>query len=194
METYIPKSFTTPEILIDVPSAWKGLEGYIQPLMDELGIPYGENAVFTEFGVEYGYSCIAFANFFGLVEAVDHFEGDIHAGERSTKQQFLDNIPAEFKGKIKVYPISYQDYFEYAPLKQPLAKPIDLVHIDIIHTYEDTFACGQLAWIHLRPKAMLFHDTISLPEVAKACEDLAAKYGLRFLNIPFSYGLGILIK
>jgi hypothetical protein len=193
METYIPQNTILPYTLLDIPSAWRGLESYIKPLMDELSIPYGNDRVFTEFGVEYGYSCIAFANYFGWVNAVDTFQGDEHAGVRDTKQAFLGNIPDNFKLKIMLYEQSYQ-YFFKAYRKASSRPKSDLVHIDIVHTYEDTYACGDLAWQWLEPNAMLFHDTLSFPDVARACEYLAKKYDLRFLNIPYHYGLGILKK
>jgi hypothetical protein len=68
----------------------------------------------------------------------------------------------------------------------------DMIHIDIIHTYEATFECGEWAVNHT--DVAIFHDTESFPEIKRVCTDLAIKYDLEFYNYSDSHGLGILVK
>jgi hypothetical protein len=67
----------------------------------------------------------------------------------------------------------------------------DLIHVDIIHTYADTFTCG--LWSAMHSSCVLFHDTESFPAVKRAVIDIARKSGKTFYNFKESYGLGILI-
>ena len=61
-----------------------------------------------------------------------------------------------------------------------------------MHTYEDTYKCGE--WCVNNCKVTIFHDTLSFPDVYKACQDLSIKYNLDFYNYEDSHGLGILVK
>ena len=66
-----------------------------------------------------------------------------------------------------------------------------MIHIDIIHKYNETYGCGDWALQHA--PCVLFHDTL-MPEVMSAVSDLAIKHGFTFYNYPSGGGLGILIK
>ena len=66
----------------------------------------------------------------------------------------------------------------------------DLIHVDIIHTYEATYECG--LWAAEHSDCTLFHDTESFSSVKKAVRDIAKKSGKKFYNYPYYSGLGIL--
>jgi hypothetical protein len=65
----------------------------------------------------------------------------------------------------------------------------DLIHVDIVHTFEDTLACGRWAADHA--PVVLFHDTESFSEVKRAVAAIAEDTGKTFYNYPHCYGLGI---
>ena len=67
----------------------------------------------------------------------------------------------------------------------------DFAHVDIIHTYEDTYECG--LWAVEHSKCCIFHDTESFSEVRKAVRDIAKHTGKTVLNYPYSHGLGIIV-
>jgi hypothetical protein len=69
MILYSPRKINLPPKLIDVPSAWKGLESILLDLIERFRIP--RNTA-LEFGVDYGYSTVALSNYFSRVIAVDH--------------------------------------------------------------------------------------------------------------------------
>ena len=81
--------------------------------------------------------------------------------------------------------------FEYDCKKYPDQR-YNLAHVDIVHTYEDTFNCGD--WCLEHSDVVIFHDTLSFPEVFRACQDLSIKHNLTFYNYEASHGLGILVK
>lgn len=139
-----------------------------------------------EFGVEFGYSTSALANYFDYVIGVDTFTGDKNSGFK--EDHFIDrknDLCVEFSN-IKLIQSDYKDFI--APLTEDR---YDLIHIDIVHSYTDTFNCG--AWAVNHSDCVLFHDTI-IPEVRLACYDLASEYGFNFFNYGYSNGLAILIK
>ena len=68
----------------------------------------------------------------------------------------------------------------------------DLIHIDIQHTFEDTYACGK--WAASHSPCVLFHDTQSYPEVKRAVAQIAEEEGLEFYEYPKFFGLGILVR
>jgi hypothetical protein len=67
----------------------------------------------------------------------------------------------------------------------------DFIHVDIVHTFADTFACG--LWSANHAKCVAFHDTESFPAVKRAVADIARQTGKTFYNFVESNGLGILI-
>lgn len=178
MIPYIPNRYKKPKNLIDVPSAWKGLESILEDMFKRFEIK-GDRAI--EFGVEYGYSIIALSNFFKEVIGVDTFEGDQHTNEKNVAGLY-EAVKEIVPENVKLVRSRYQDYGDL--------NRYDLVHVDIVHTYKDTFACGDWAAIH--SDFIIFHDTESFVEVKKAVADLAEKHGLRFYNYPYHHGLGIL--
>ena len=177
---FLPSDLTTPEYLVPGYSAWIGLEKIIPTLIKQFGL---KNKLCIEFGVEKGYSTAVFAQYFDQVIGVDTFQGDVHAG-------YLDSysIAASNLSRFKNITLVKDNYQHYTTIDN---NEYDLCHVDIIHTYEDTFACGEWAVHHA--KCVIFHDTLSYGDVRKAVYDLAIKYNKKFYNYSYHHGLGILI-
>lgn len=170
---------------ISVTSAWVGLEKIIKPIIKDFNL---NNKSALEIGVDYGYSLSALSNIFEKVVGVDMFCGDIHAGARDKSQYqiVLENFSKV--SNVQVIKSSYQEYFDCLD-KETL---FDLIHVDIVHTFRETYECGKLALKH--SNCVIFHDTELFSDVNKACEQLSTDFGCEFFNYPYSYGLGILIK
>lgn len=168
----------TPARILKEPSAWQGLESILDDLLNHYHV---DRLVALEFGVEYGYSTIALSNFFDQVIGVDTFEGDMHSGHKEELARAQKNCaPYE---NIKLIQSSYQDF------TKDNDEQYNLIHIDIVHTYEDTYACGKWAIEHA--PVVIFHDTESFPEVKKAVHDLS---GGLYDNYPHHHGLGIISR
>lgn len=178
MLLYIPKKIERPKNLLDVPSAWKGLENIIADIIERFGI--GTDRA-LEFGVEYGFSTTALSNYFSRVVGVDTFEGDENTLDKNIPDLY-ELVAPLMPANVTLVKGRYQDYRD--------SEHYDLIHVDIVHTYRDTFDCGDWAMKHSR--LVLFHDTRSFPAVLDAVSDLAIKYGAEFHNYPFFNGLGIL--
>lgn len=164
------------------PSAWGDIPTILRGLINDFNISKNKA---IEFGVEYGYSTSALANLFESVTGIDIFTGDIHAGFKGDIYEETKEYLSSYSN-INLIKQSYQDFIKMHDEKY------DFAHVDIIHTYEDTFACGD--WCVNHADMVVFHDTLSFPEVMRACQNLVEKYNLDFYNYEESYGLGILIK
>lgn len=177
---YTPKRYVEFPHLPKVPTSWNGLERILPDLIERSGI---KNDLAIEFGVWHGYSTAALAENFKVVIGVDIFEGDLLPGTSApmieTSRQTLALWP-----NITLVKSRFQDYLRRCPVVP------DFIHIDILHTYEDTFACGCLSLAIC--DLVIFHDTESFPEVKRACSDLAQVFGLKFRNYYECFGLGIL--
>ena len=167
------------------PSAWGDIPTIIGDIIDRFEIG---NAKAIEFGVEWGFSTSALANYFNEVVGVDTFAGDMHSGFKDDTYETTKSYLSSFEN-IKLVQASYEDY---ASSEERESERYDFAHVDIIHTYEDTYACGE--WCIKHADVVVFHDTMSFPDVYRACEDLAKNHGLNFYNYEPSYGLGILSK
>ena len=166
-----------------MPSAWQGLDRIIKDIIIRFDVKLN---VALEFGVEYGFSTSAFANYFDKVIGVDTFMGDIHTKNKTYHYESTKNN-LEFWSNIDLVESSYQDF-----IKKEKSK-FDLIHIDIVHTYKDTYKCGE--WAVKHSDVVLFHDTESFKnDVGKAVKDLAIKYNLKHYNYKDCYGLGILVN
>ena len=179
--TYTPESYYQPEKMLDVVSAWKGHDKVILDIMKRFGIK-GDKCL--EFGVEFGYSTVVFSNYFKSVTGVDIFLGDIHTSHKGDHYKETKNSLLKHKN-IELFKADYKDWLKKDDTKY------DLIHVDIIHTYEDTFECG--LWSAKHSECTLFHDTESFPEVKRAVFDIASKTGKKFYNYPEHYGLGIIV-
>jgi len=182
MINYEPKIKKELNVFAQYLSAWGDIPSILTDIINKFNV--SQNTA-LEFGVEYGYSTSALANLFKKVIGVDTFKGDIHAGKKSDHFEQTKNDLKKWNN-ISLIKSDYKDFIVKCD------EHFDLIHIDIIHTYEDTFACGDWALNH--SNIVLFHDTESFPEIKKVCEDLAIKHNCEFYNYPNSNGLGILVK
>lgn len=167
--------------LTDVPSTWTGHAEFADWLVRKI-----EPSVIVELGVDFGFSAYVFAApRIGAVYGIDSFEGDIHVGERNTyefvcakKHDFaLSNLHL-----VKGY---------FAEVAKTWDKPIDILHIDGRHLYDDVKEDFD-TWIKfVRPGGViLLHDTV----ITK--EPFGVKRFLRELKLPklnfiHSCGLGV---
>jgi len=161
-------------------SAWGDIPKILPSIIKKFNIK-SDRAL--EFGVEYGYSTSAMSNFFNEVIGVDTFEGDINSTLKENHIDKTKDLLKEFEN-IKLIKSDYKDFIINND------ETYDLIHIDIIHDYENTYFCGEWAVNH--SPIVIFHDTISFPDVMNVCKDLSIKYKLEFYNYPNSNGLGIL--
>ena len=177
---YKPKNYNVPEEQLNIFSSWRGLEQIILDIIEQSGSSTNKC---LEFGVEFGYSTVAFSNYFTEVIGVDVFTGDEHAGFHGDIYERVKKDLEKFKN-ITLIQSDYRDFIKSN------SSQYDLIHVDIIHTYEATFDCG--LWAAQHAKCVIFHDTESFPEVKKAVTDIAKKTNKTFYNYPNYYGLGII--
>lgn len=179
---YIPNKFEIPAKLIQSKSqAWVGLEKIILDIIEFSKIKR-EKAL--EFGVEFGYSTAVLANYFKQVKGVDIFTGDPHAGHFGDIYEMTKSNLDDFNN-IELIKSDYRDYISSDNGRY------DLIHVDIIHTYEDTYTCG--LWSAEHSQCTIFHDTQSFPDVKKAVADIAKRTNRKFYNYRKCNGLGIVI-
>ena len=164
-------------------SAWGDIPTIIGDIIKRFDIST-ESAI--EFGVEWGYSTSALSNYFNKVVGVDIFTGDIHAGFKGDIYDMTSEFLKDFEN-IELHKASYQQY-----ISEERSERYNLAHVDIVHTYEDTYKCGE--WCIKHCDIVVFHDTTSFYDVYRACYDLASHYDLEFYNYKLSNGLGILVK
>jgi hypothetical protein len=178
---FVPRRRQSPERVLPVYSAWRGIESILGDILERFEI--GRETC-LEFGVERGYSTAAFSCFFNAVTGVDTFEGDEHT-------RFIRDFYAETSASlanysnIKLFKCDYRDWIARDQ------NHYNLIHVDIVHSYSDTFACG--LWSARHADCVLFHDTVSYPTVKRAVLDIARLSGRRFYNFKESNGLGILV-
>lgn len=177
---YVPKHRQLPPRVLPVESAWKGIESVLSDLISRFDIGTSRS---LEFGVEHGYSTAALSCFFDSVTGVDAFVGDKHT--------FMRDLYAETSSRLSCFDniqVVRSDYRDWIRKDDGF---YDLIHVDIVHTYIDTFTCG--LWSAKHSKCVLFHDTESFPAVKRAVIDIARESGKNFYNFKESSGLGILI-
>jgi hypothetical protein len=179
---YVPVSLFKPAKLLDVVTGWQPCDEAIGDILNRFSI---QRQKMLEFGVEYGFSTSAFANYFSTVVAVDHFRGDQHAG--------FKDVWNETSEKLKAFPnvvLLRADYRDW--INTVKSAHFDLIHIDIVHTFLDTYQCGRWAADHA--DIVLFHDTILHAAVNSAVMAVAAETGMTYYNLDVINGLGILTK
>jgi len=143
----------------------------------------------VELGVDYGYSLFCLANKNpGRVIGIDLFEGDAHAGTREknqheTVQQFATDNEYTNVQLIKG---------DFTELAQYWVAPIDILHIDGLHTYE---AC-LMDFVNWGPHVsatgvVLMHDITSYPDVTRVFLEVGAQAKVAFLH---SAGLGVVCR
>jgi hypothetical protein len=178
---YVPNYRRLPPRVLPVESAWKGIESILSDLITRFNIGTSKC---LEFGVERGYSTAALSSFFDSVTGVDTFLGDKHTRNSQDLYEETKNRLAPFDN----IQIIRNDYRDWTSADNGL---YDLIHVDIIHTYVDTFACG--LWSAKHSQCVIFHDTESFRTVKRAVIDIARESDKTFYNFSESFGLGILI-
>jgi hypothetical protein len=181
IKPYKPAKLSKPEQMLDIVSAWKGLELIVEDIIEKFGL---ERKSCIEFGVEFGYSAVVFSNFFDSVTGVDTFEGDVHTVNKNQHYEETSKRLEAYKN-IELVRSDYKDWIRKDQ------KRYNLAHVDIVHHYEETYECG--LWAAQHSDCTIFHDTESFPEVRRAVKDVARKTGQKLYNYPLHYGLGILV-
>lgn len=174
---YVPERRQMPSRVVPVTSAWEGIESVLADLIAKFGIGSGRC---LEFGVEQGYSTAALSCFFDSVTGVDTFAGDIHTVDHRDIYEETTRRLAAFEN-IQLVRSDYRDW---------IAKDnsfYDLIHVDIVHTYADTYACGR--WSANHSKCVIFHDTVSFPTMRRAVGSIARAPSLALATI--SRGLAV---
>jgi len=165
-------------------SSWKGHRAFAEWLTQRL-----QPKITVELGVDYGYSLFCLANKNpGRVIGIDLFEGDAHAGTREknqheTVQQFATDNQYTNIQLIKG---------DFTELAQYWVAPIDILHIDGLHTYE---AC-LMDFVNWGPHVsatgvVLMHDITSYPDVTRVFLEVGAQAKVAFLH---SAGLGVVCR
>jgi hypothetical protein len=180
---YLPAHRETPSRRLEIFSAWTGLETVIADIIATFHL--GTERC-LEFGVENAFSTVALSSYFASVTGVDTFQGDIHTTILKDSYNTACANTAPYSN-IKLIRSDYRDYIKTAD--QSIL--YDLIHVDIIHTFADTYACG--LWSARHSTCTIFHDTESFPAVKQAVSDLARTTGKKFYNFIEFHGLGILV-
>ena len=178
---YVPQRRQLPPRVLAPATAWKGIESVLGDLIQRFDV---KTRRCLEFGVEHGYSTVALSCFFDSVTGVDTFCGDKHTLNKS-------DIFAETSERLSCFDnihLVRSDYRDWIAKDETF---YDLIHVDIVHTYIDTFTCG--LWSVQHAQCVLFHDTLSFPAVKQAVTDISRQTGKQFYNFEESYGLGILV-
>lgn len=172
-----------PKTRLDAPSAWKGLENYLPSVLESFQAKLN---CALEFGVDSGYSTFILSQLFKKVTGVDTFSSDIHTGH-DQGDKFYQEIRNKFKNtNIGLVRMDFRDFIKNCNCRY------DLIHIDIVHIYKETFDCAE--WSIQHSNLVILHDTCSFPEINRVCEDISVKYGTGYYNIPEYNGLGILYR
>jgi hypothetical protein len=181
MEIYVPHKKVKPTKMINVVTAWEGLEMIIEDIIERFDIP---NNSCIEFGVEFGYSAVVFSNYFKKVVGVDIFVGDVHTDFKGDHYEKTKELLSDFEN-IRLVKSDYRDW-----IKEDVTM-YDFSHVDIVHNYKETFECG--LWAAKHSNCTIFHDTESFPEVRRAVIDIAKATNKKVYNYPYNNGLGIIV-
>jgi predicted O-methyltransferase YrrM len=178
---YKPRRKVKPDKMIQVDTAWAGLEMIIEDILNRFEIKR-ERCI--EFGVEFGYSSAVFSNYFTEVTGVDTFEGDVHTTHKGNHFEQTKNRLSAFQN-IQLHKSDYKDWIKTDD------SHYDFAHVDIVHKYDETYECG--LWAVNHSACTIFHDTESFPAVRKAVIDIAKTAGKKVYNYPKCHGLGIIV-
>jgi hypothetical protein len=178
---YVPDRREAPARRLDVPSAWEGIQNILSDIIERFHVKTDRC---LEFGVEFGFSTVALSSYFDSVVGVDIFCGDIHTVNK-------ENIYEETVSRLSPYTNIALVRSDYRDFIHSESGSFGLIHVDIVHTFADTFACG--LWSARHSQCTIFHDTESFPQVKQAVVEVARATGKTFLNFEESFGLGILV-
>jgi len=171
----------TLQIMEEIPSGWKGHLEFAKWIVNRK-----KPETIVDLGVDYGYSSFAFAiPKIGKIYGIDSFEGDNHAGMRNT-YDFVN----EKKEELEFDHITFvKGYFD--DVAKIWDKPIDILHIDGLHTY-DAVKNDFETWSKFLKKdgIVLFHDTCA-NDPRFGVDKLFDELDLYKVNFTSSYGLGV---
>ncbi|RNL53951.1 class I SAM-dependent methyltransferase [Pedobacter jejuensis] len=170
-----------PKNLLRYDSHWGGLESIILNILIRFEVPRNNC---LEFGTEYGYSAVALSNYFYSVTCVDTFERDVNAGKHTNNYN-------ELAEGLSVWENIQLIKSDFRYLIAGNDSEYDLIYIDIVHNFTDTYDCD--IWASKHSQCTVFHDTQSYPEVNKACYHLAEETHKKFYNYEKFLGLGIIV-
>jgi hypothetical protein len=178
---FIPGHREPPSRRLEVISAWEGIQNILSDLIERFQI---KTERCLEFGVEFGFSTVALSSYFDSVVGVDIFCGDKHTiNKQDIYEKTLSRVSPY--SNIKLIRSDYREF-----IKREKGS-FGLIHVDIVHTFADTFACG--LWSANHSQCAIFHDTESFPQVKQAVAEIARATGKQFYNFRESYGLGIVV-
>lgn len=172
-----------PGRVLEGGSAWEGLENYLPSLMKNFCIKPGHG---LEFGVDKGYSSYILSQLFQKFTGVDAFIGDAHINHEQGDEFYSYVLDRLKDTNIELVRADYRDFIRNNNNRY------DLIHIDIVHFYNETYECAD--WSIQHSDVVILHDTESYPDVKRVCVDIAAKHGVKFYNLPEHFGLGILSR
>jgi hypothetical protein len=184
---YEPIIYTDLADMPEVGTAWNGVERILHDIIIRFNIP---QVSALEFGVEHAFSTVALAHHFRSVDGVDTFVGDEHSGYKADHFKETAERVREKWPNITLHQARFQDWIKFDN------DVYDLIHVDIVHTYNETYRCARWAIDHA--PVVICHDTVAFPEVAYAVGDVSISSGCKFYhydkceNSP--HGLGILVR
>jgi predicted O-methyltransferase YrrM len=165
--------------LYSISSAWKGHERFAQWLVRQM-----RPKVIVELGCDYGFSTIALAQpGIGTVYGVDRFDGPRRGNVFDACRA---NIAASGVDNIELIKADFRI------LADSWSRPIDLLHIDGNHTYDDVRRDFEQWSRHVRDGGViLLHDTGSFPlDVGRFFSEITwPKFEFEHAN-----GLGVVLK
>jgi predicted O-methyltransferase YrrM len=144
--------------VFDKPSVWVGLESRYRDLIGNIG----QVKRIVDLGVDYGFSTFHFAMHYPDAEVIGVDNFMLHSDSEAWVNQHVHLFPNVkiIKGQV-------------AEVGKSFCEPVDLLHIDAIHTYE-AVAADFAAWNHIVRSGgrVIFHDTISFSEVGRFFHEL----------------------
>lgn len=169
--------------LEDLLSAWVGHKDFAIWLVE-----YLKPKVTVDLGVDYGFSlfCLATPRI-GTVYGIDSFEFDKHSGDHPDNY----NVVMEFKEKHNFDNVVIIKGW-FGEIAKLWSKPIDILHIDGLHTYEAiTEDWNNWAKFVDDNGVIIMHDVISFPNsIGKFFNEI----NLPKMFFVESAGLGIVTK
>jgi predicted O-methyltransferase YrrM len=168
--------------MLEVSTAWSGLEDYMISIMNTFKIKPGHG---LEFGVDKGYSTYILSQLFEQFTGVDAFIGDSHINHAQGDEFYREVLQKFQETNVNLVRADFRDF-----IRDNNDKYYDLIHIDIVHFYDETYQCAE--WAIQHSDVVILHDTESFPEVKRVCTDISSKYKVNFSNITQHHGLGIL--
>ena len=162
-------------------SAWTGHRQFANWLVQSL-----KPEIIVDLGIDYGYSMFSLAESnIGQVYGIDNFKGDIHTGIHNDAYDTVIKVINE--NQYTNINIVMGDFNDVAAIWD---KPIDILHIDGLHTYEAVTndIHNWSKFLRNENSVIIMHDTESFPEVKQCFDELQ----IHKFNFKHSAGLGVL--